>query len=121
MTARQWARCAQCGLATYVCAKRGCPPRKGYVLAQRKGAYNERHESAHQTLAEVSAEWQRIRDAWEREVGAGVRSDEFPVAFVRKGGRSFGYVSWNGRVWSGGPKQWTPDTPLLQEATRAVP
>ena len=121
MTARQWARCAQCGLATYVCAKRGCPPRQPYVLTQRKGAHNARHDSSHQTLADVSREWQRLRDAWEVEVGAGVRADAFPTGFVTQGSKRVGYVSWNGRVWAGGPKAWHPDTVLLQEAVRAAP
>jgi hypothetical protein len=28
MNVRSWPRCANCGMATYVCAKRGCKPRQ---------------------------------------------------------------------------------------------
>lgn len=53
------------------------------------------------SLAEASRKFCAARDA------AGSGMSDTPVVFVERGGESFAYLSYNGRVWAGKPKDWT--------------
>ena len=60
------------------------------------------------SLRQASEMFERARDA----MGLGA-SKIGPALSVRADGTTFGYVSYNGRVWAGAPGDWQPDrTPL---------
>lgn len=46
---------------------------------------------------------------------SGVGSSRFSDPLIYEGDRAVAYVSYNGRVWAGSPRDWTPDrTPLCE-------
>ena len=55
------------------------------------------------SLAEASAMFIAARD----RAGTGGRDTPTPLLFDREG-RQIAYVSYNGRVWAGTPRDWKP-------------
>jgi len=56
------------------------------------------------TIAAASALYCAKRDA------SKLPSSRMPAAFIMRDGKTIGHLSYNGRVWAGSPRHWTPDT-----------
>lgn len=44
---------------------------------------------------------------------SGVGNSRFTAPLIYEGDRQIGYVSYNGRVWEGSPREWKSDTKML--------
>ncbi len=67
------------------------------------------------SLQQASQMYEKARDA--SHLGA---SKIRPALIVRANGTTFGYVSYNGRVWPGVPADWQPGrTPLYDNRVAA--
>lgn len=56
------------------------------------------------SLADASRKVEAARDA------SGIGGSQFPTPLLYDGaGKLIGYVSYNGRVWAGHPRDWQPD------------
>lgn len=64
---------------------------------------------APETLAAASALYCAKRDA------SKLPSSRMPPAFIMRDGRTIGHMSYNGRVWEGSPRQWSPETKPLYD------
>ena len=61
------------------------------------------------SLAECSDAYSRVRD----DLGFG--ASRLPPAPLSLDGSPIGYVAYNGRIFAGNSRQWTPDTALLYD------
>lgn len=77
-----------------------------YTMAIGKRRY------AVSSLAEASAMFCAARD----KAGTGASQTPTPMVFDAATGKLVAHVSYNGRVWAGHPRDWTPRTKPLLEA-----
>lgn len=65
------------------------------------------------SLAEASAMFCAARD----KAGTGASRTPTPMVY-NAAGDLVAHISYNGRVWSGHPRDWTPETKPMMEAVR---
>ena len=76
------------------------------MLTTKKGFRRDAREIPVNSLAEAHA---RARKDLEKMYASGATSENWCFVVIEDG-KTVAYVSWNGRMWEGDPRGWTPET-----------